>query len=114
MASYIYGPSFLSSIWDGSFKQDSVYEFLKNKLTGKFDNPSKNEEDLTFQVLCSLFTRDKRFPFWSLDNLDYLSNEGKKLYSYEIEEKYLRTAAQEIVKKPNSIYTTLFIGMVEQ
>ena len=27
MASYIYGPSFLKSIWDGSFKKDSVFEF---------------------------------------------------------------------------------------
>ena len=39
MASYIYGPSFLKSIWNDSFNKDSVYQFLKNKITGKFDNP---------------------------------------------------------------------------
>ena len=30
---------------------DIKYQFLKNKITGKFDNPLKNEEDLTFQFL---------------------------------------------------------------
>ena len=45
MASYIYGPSFLKSIWDNSYKNDSVYNFLKDKIVGKFDDTMKSEVD---------------------------------------------------------------------
>ncbi len=105
MASYIYGPSFIKSIWDDTYTNDSVYNFLKDKIVGKFDDAMRSEVDKTFQILCSMFTRDKRFPFWSLDNLIYLSDEGKKLYNNEIEESYLRHAAQEIVNKPQTLYS---------
>ena len=105
MATYLYGPSFMKSIWDGTFKKDSVFNFLQNKIDGKFDAPGKTDEEKTFQVLASLFTRDRRFPFWSLDNLSYISEEGKKLYNNDIEEIYLRHASQEIVNSPSTIYS---------
>ena len=105
MATYLYGPSFIKSIWNDTYKNDSVFNFLKGKVKGKFDSLKESEEEKTFQLLSSLFTRDKRFPFWSLDNLNYISEEGKQLYNSEIEECYLRTASQEIVKSPNTIYS---------
>ena len=67
MASYLYGPTFLETILDGSFTNDSIYNFLKDRYKGGiFDLPSNNKTENITNLLSSMFLRDTRFPFWSL------------------------------------------------
>lgn len=105
MATYLYGPTFLKSIWDGSFSKDSVYKFLRDRVNGILDEPDQDPVGITRQMLASQFIRDNRFPFWSLKNLRYLTEQGRELYSREMEETYINEAAEKITAAPETVYS---------
>ena len=105
MATYLYGPTFLKSVLDGSFKNDSVYKFLRDRVNGVLDEPDEDPVGVTRQMLASQFIRDNRFPFWSLKNLQYLTEQGRELYSREMQETYINEAAEKITAVPETAYS---------
>jgi|TARA_B100000315_G_scaffold164043_1_gene152633 hypothetical protein len=106
MASYLYGPTFLKTIWDGSFNNDCVYNFLRGRLGERFfDEPASGPVSCTRQLLASLFIRDNRFPLWSLKNNNFLTEQGQALYSKEMEATYINEAAEMITADPETLYS---------
>ena len=106
MATYLYSPTFLKSIWDGSYKQDCIYNFLRDRLGDKvFDEPANDPVGCTRQLLASQFIRDNRFPLWSLKNLSYLTERGRELYSDEMEKTYINEAAEKATVAPETLYS---------
>ena len=100
MASYLYGPTFLNSILNSSFDNDSIYNFLKDRYKGgAFDSPSIRNVEKIKQLLSSMFIRDKRFPFWSLKNSSYFTKKGQEFYQHEMGKSYLDEIADNITDK---------------
>ena len=99
--------NFLKSVWDGSFVKDSVYELIKNKSVGKYEEPGPSQFDRTKPILASQFTRDVRTPLWALENQRFVNEEGLKLYRNEIEDCYLDEVALQISNDPTKIYSGL-------
>tara|TARA_Y100001934_G_C12386137_1_gene795863 strand:- start:3815 stop:5746 length:1932 start_codon:yes stop_codon:yes gene_type:complete len=100
MATYLFGPTFLKSIWVDKFQTDTVYSFLKERCGDKkFDAPKKDEIGKTSQLLSSLFLRDNRFPFWSMENSNYFTKEGREYYSTEMQSTYIDEFAKNITEK---------------
>lgn len=97
MATYLFGPTFLRSIWEGTFRDDSVFNFLKQRYGNViFDDPAHDRVGQTQQLLASLFIRDKRFPFMSLKNSKLFTEKGRFMYADEMSRNYLLEAAQNI------------------
>ncbi len=97
MQNYIFGPTFLKSLWNGTFKDDLVYKILKNKNANcTYEKPAKNKIDLHKQFLESNFARDNRFPFWSLKNNKTLKKYGIEIYSNTLRKDYFNEAAKNI------------------
>jgi len=95
MASYLFGPSFYKSIQANTYEDDFVYRSLKNRqLDVKYDVYDKSDPSL--QLLSSFFLRDNRFPMWSILNNDMFTEYGGLKYEDEMQNKYLRNAAQNM------------------
>jgi len=106
MASYLYSPTFLKTILDDSFDNDSIYNFLKDRYTGGiFDSQSFDNVEKVKQLLSSMFLRDTRFPFWSLKNSSYFTKKGREFYEYEMSKSYLDEIAVKITDK--NLYSAL-------
>ena len=106
MATYLYGPTFFKTILDGSFKNDSIYNFLKNRYDGGiFDIPAIEKTENIKKLLSSLFLRDIRFPFWSLENSSYFTKKGRDFYQAEMSKSYLDEIAGEITS--NNLYSSI-------
>lgn len=100
MQNYIFGPTFLNSIWKDNFKSDFVYKMLmENNKDGIFDKPDIDRINKTKQLLASSFARDNRFPFWSLKNNKTLTDEGINLYTNYLNNDYFNEAANHITLK---------------
>lgn len=98
MYNYIFGPSFLDKC--SNKNDDLVYKFLKGTLGKKnFDDVSKNENKLKSQFLCGLFSRQERFPFWSLSNHKILNKAGQEIYKKEIENYYFDEISKRVTTK---------------
>ena len=104
MSSYLYGPTFLKSIWNNTFQNDSVYQFLKNKKFGVYDDVNVSNLGKTKQLLASQFTRDNRIPLWSLNNNKYISEYGRDIYKKEIEDIYLDEVAYQVTNDVDKLY----------
>jgi len=106
MASYLYGPTFLEAILDGSFKNDSIYNFLKDRYKGGiFDLPSNNKTENITNLLSSMFLRDARFPFWSLENSAYFTKKGREFYQAEMNESYLDEVVRDVTS--DNLYSSI-------
>tara|TARA_B100000795_G_scaffold67858_1_gene46845 strand:- start:2509 stop:4449 length:1941 start_codon:yes stop_codon:yes gene_type:complete len=106
MASYLYGPTFLNTILNGSFVNDSIYNFLKDRYKGGiFDSPSLHDLEKIKQLFSSMFLRDKRIPFWSLKNSSYFTTKGREFYQHEMEKSYLDEISAKITDK--NLYSAL-------
>lgn len=106
MASYLYSPTFLNAILNGSFDNDSIYNFLKDRyIGGIFDSPSFDNVEKIKQLLSSMFLRDTRFPFWSLKNSSYFTKKGREFYEHEMSKSYLDEIASKITDK--NLYSAL-------
>jgi hypothetical protein len=85
MASYLFGPTFLGQLQQGTFRDDVIYDLLRRRMgNAVFDEPASTPEGVTRQLLASFFLRGSRFPMWSLDNVRVLTAEGRARYDREI------------------------------
>ena len=104
MASYLFGPTFLSLLLNGEYNKDPIYRLFKEMLPGaSFDEIAETHEEIKLQLLTSFFLRNVRLPLWSLDNETLLTPKGRECYSREMQEKYLLEIVKDV--NINSIYS---------
>jgi DNA-dependent RNA polymerase auxiliary subunit epsilon len=97
MASYLFGPTFLSLLISGEYIEDPIYRLFKERTGGViFDEIAKTPEEIKLQLLTSLFLRNARLPLWSLDNEILLTPKGRKHYTQKMQEKYLVDIAKNM------------------
>ena len=102
MGSYVFGPTFYKLLLDGSYKDDFVYNALKNRFSiGMFDDLDNSNPGL--QLLSSFFLRDNRFPLWSLSNSKIFTDLGKQEFEREMQKKYLQIASDNL--SPDNLYS---------
>lgn len=105
MASYLFGPTFFKSILNGTYSEDAVYKLLRSRLAGHVfeDSDHLNEYERKAKFISSFFIRSRRIPFYSLNNLQSLTDEGAKMYDSEMFNTYLKESADNI--KPETVYS---------
>ena len=91
MASYLWGPTFLSQLIEGKHEEDPVWKIFKsyNKNT-KFDKLDQSKKEITAQLLSTFFLSGGRIPLYSKANCNMLSKNGRKLFLKNGEETYLK------------------------
>ncbi len=63
MASYLFGPTFLSQLQKGEHEQDPVWQLFKQKYShAKFDSLAREDKAITKQLLASFFLRGGAYP----------------------------------------------------
>ena len=107
MMSYLYSPSFLDQIENGLHEDDPIWKIFKafrpNQIINKVDNDfALAKEDF----LASFFLTGGRFPFYSLDNYQSLSNEGTEYLRAEYVDKYIKDPAASL--NQDNFYSTFF------
>ena len=103
MASYLFGPTFLGLLRDGRHAADPIYELLRGRCGDAiFDQPAGDPLGRTRQLFSSFFLRGGRMPLWSLRNARFLTDDGRRAYSSEMEERYLAFAAEHVT--PETLY----------
>jgi hypothetical protein len=105
MASYLFGPTFYRSIVDGSYSNDAVYKLLRSRLQGhKFDDEKRlNEKERKTRFVESFFLRNRRIPFYSMENEKSLTKKGLESYEKEMVDIYLKECIDSL--KPETIYS---------
>ena len=97
MASYLFGPTFLSLLLNGDYIKDPVYKLFKDRIGAvDFDEVAKTPNEIKLQLLTSMFLRDARLPLWSLENEAIFTAKGRKYYTQEMQEKYLIDIAKNM------------------
>lgn len=85
MASYLFGPTFLGQLQQGTFRDDPVYDLLRRRMGNVIlDEPASSPDAITRQLFASFFLRGPRFPMWSLDNVRMLTPDGRATYAREM------------------------------
>jgi hypothetical protein len=104
MLGYLFGPTFLKALWDGSATDDPVYRFLRDRYPTDtaFDDVPGGRESRTTRLLSSFFLRGVRFPLWSLRNSRMLTADGRRAYLDEMERTYLAEAGEAAT--PSTLY----------
>jgi hypothetical protein len=103
MASYLFGPSFLTLFQSGKHQEDPIYSLFRQRAGGTlFDEPADSATGRSRQLFASFFLRPNRLPLWSLRNCEMLTDKGVRLYSREMESAYLGTAARQVT--PETLY----------
>ena len=91
MASYLFGPTFLSQLIDGKHENDPVWKiFMMYNSKTKFDDLKLEEDQISAQLLSTFFLSGGRIPLFSKDNCKMLTNKGIKLFTRNAEETYLK------------------------
>jgi hypothetical protein len=110
MASYLFGPTFLSLLINGEFIKDPIYKLFKERVSGAtFDEVAKTPYEIKLQLLTSFFLRNARLPLWSLDNEMLLTATGRDYYTREMQEKYLLEIAKDLdIDSIYSVYLHLY------
>lgn len=104
MASYLFGPTFISLLLNGEHEQDPIYSLFRSRHNGiKLDKVDKEPSKRISQMLTSFFLRNGRFPLWSLENTNSLTDFGRKKYTDEMFNAYLADSANQA--KPENIYS---------
>jgi len=97
MASYLFGPTFLSLLINGQFINDPIYQLFKSRVGADiFDEVRDDPQEINLQLLTSFFLRNARLPLWSLGNEKILTSEGRTYYTQEMQKKYLVNIAKEM------------------
>jgi hypothetical protein len=97
MATYLFGPTFLSNLHNGVQEKDPVWQFFKQQnVSLKFDKLAENKEEITKQFISSFYLRGGRIPLSSLDNAPLLTNHGAKIYTEESQRIYFDDIYKEI------------------
>lgn len=90
MASYLYGPTFLNCLLDGSYENDFVYNSLKSRYSGfDFkDIKGSSSIDIKRNFLETFFTQNLRFPLLSPKYSEVLTEKGVEEYISDVNENY--------------------------
>ena len=103
MASYLFGPTFLSLFEKDEYEQDPIYNLFRSRAGEiKFDCADSDLSKRPMQLFTSFFLRNGRMPLWSLDNVKLLTSEGQDVYTKEMQTSYLADAAEQAT--PENIY----------
>ena len=107
MMSYLYSPSFLDQVENGLHEDDPIWKIFKvfrpDQIIDKIDNNfARTKEDF----LASFFLTGGRFPFYSLDNYQSLSNEGREHFRAKYINKYIKDPAASL--NQDNFYSTFF------
>ena len=110
MLNYIYGPTFLKSFQNGTYKDDLIYKIFSNQYNGaQFDEYSnKGHVEKNMQILSSFYLRKLRFPLCSLKNNKLLTADGREKYSQAMEQTYLKEASEKLNQEN---YYSIFIDL---
>ncbi|MEO7774729.1 MAG: asparagine synthase-related protein [Steroidobacteraceae bacterium] len=104
MASYLFGPTFLSLLLSGHHDKDPIWNLFKSRAGNTaFDAPAKDPADRTLQLLSSFFLRGTRMPFCSLSNGSFLTEAGRGAYQDQMQSRYLEQAGREAT--PENLYS---------
>ena len=105
MASYLFGPTFLSLLINGQYVDDPIYKMFKSRAGNViFDDIEDSPEDIKLQLLTSFFLRNARVPLWSIDNELLLTQKGRTCYTQEMQQVYLKDVAKSM--DSDSIYAS--------
>jgi len=96
MASYLFGPTFLTLLMNGEYVNDPIYQLFKKDNLASFDEVASTPEEVKLQLLTSFFLRNARLPLWSLENEVLLTPKGVKLYTQKMQEEYLIDIAENM------------------
>ena len=96
MASYLFGPTFLSLLMNGEYVNDPIYQLFKKDNLASFDEVATTPEEVKLQLLTSFFLRNARLPLWSLDNEVLLTAKGVERYTQKMQEEYLIDIAENM------------------
>jgi len=104
MASYLFGPTFLSQMLAGTHEQDPIWNLFRQRAGATmFDAPAADSNARTLQMLSSFFLRGTRMPLCSLSNTRFLSERGRAAYLESMEPRYLADAASAAT--PQTLYS---------
>jgi hypothetical protein len=100
MASYLFGPSFLNSVFGNNYEKDIIYNFLKQRYgSSKFYSVLNETECVkSTEMLTSFFLSSRRIPFYSPENSFLFSGKARNEYHSSYQEGYFR----EFGKKMNA------------
>ena len=107
MACYLFGPSFLDSIKNGSYSSDAVYKLLRGRYGEEnFDDGGlESDNEKMYKFLVSFFLRNSRIPFYGQNGSRMVKASGSDLLEHEIGEQYLREASEKLT--PENVYSWL-------
>ena len=102
---YLFGPTFLNSIYNGNAENDIVYKIIKERHKKHMFDSIKdlNHEERTVKFISSFFLRNVRVPFYSLKNNKILTKLGATEYESKIVKEYFSTCIKEL--KPETVYS---------
>jgi hypothetical protein len=106
MSSYLFGPTFLKSILNGTYSKDAVYKLLRSRQEGcifEDDEHQFDEYERKAKLIASLFMRSCRIPFYSLKNERPLTDEGAEMYESEMFNTYLKECVDNL--EADTIYS---------
>jgi Asparagine synthase len=104
MGSYLYGPTFFEQFRKGKFEDDLVWQIFRTRAgEAAFDDLGRDAAERTRQMLASFFLRGNRLPLWSLRNSRVLTDQGRDVYTREMQATYLDRASNEVT--PETLYS---------
>jgi hypothetical protein len=101
MATFLFGPTFFKSILDGSYSKDAVYKLLRSRLEGHTfeDEQPLDKKRRIEKFISSMFIRNHRIPFYSLDNMELLTTEGANMYESEMFKSYFKDCTDNLTQE---------------
>jgi len=105
MNSYLFGPSFFSSVLNNNYQEDAVYKLLCQRAgSNVFDDEDElDETERRKKYFASFFLRNTRIPFFGLGNTNMLKRQGAQQCEQELIESYLEYPAKEAT--PETLYS---------
>jgi asparagine synthetase B (glutamine-hydrolysing) len=97
MASYLFGPTFLEQLIQGSHELDPIWQIFRQRNAGTILDPAaKGKHAIIRQLLASFFLRSGRFPLYSSDNTPLLTKQGREQFAEESEHVYLEEVCDQV------------------
>jgi asparagine synthetase B (glutamine-hydrolysing) len=91
MASYLFGPTFLNQMINGTYENDPVWKIFKSYHEDtKLDLISEGENEIIMQLFSSFFLSGGRIPLFSKDNCSILTAKGRKEFLTNAKKVYLQ------------------------
>ena len=91
MASYLFGPTFLNEMHNGTHENDPIWKIYTDIYKGtNFDKIASGKNNITNQILYSFFLSGGRIPLFSKNNNKVLTEYGINEFSKESIRDYLK------------------------